>query len=43
MHGIQLWVALPESARHDAPRDFSQYRELPVIERDGLRATVVLG
>lgn len=43
MHGIQLWVALPESARHDAPRDFTQYRDLPVIERAKLRATVVLG
>jgi redox-sensitive bicupin YhaK (pirin superfamily) len=43
MHGIQLWVALPESARHDAPRAFTQYRDLPVIDREGLRATVVLG
>jgi quercetin 2,3-dioxygenase len=43
MHGIQLWVALPDHARHDAPRDFSQYRDLPVVERDGLRAVVVTG
>lgn len=43
MHGIQLWVALPDSARHEAPRDFTQYRDLPVIERAGLRATVVMG
>jgi redox-sensitive bicupin YhaK (pirin superfamily) len=43
MHGIQLWVALPEDARHDAPRDFTQYRDLPAVERDGLRATVVTG
>jgi quercetin 2,3-dioxygenase len=43
MHGIQLWVALPDGARHDAPRDFTQYRDLPVVERDGLRATVVTG
>jgi quercetin 2,3-dioxygenase len=43
MHGIQLWVALPEDARHDAPRDFTQYRDLPTIRRDGLRATVVTG
>jgi redox-sensitive bicupin YhaK (pirin superfamily) len=43
MHGVQLWVALPENARHDAPRDFTQYRDLPVIERDGLRATIVTG
>jgi redox-sensitive bicupin YhaK (pirin superfamily) len=43
MHGIQLWVALPDDARHDAPRDFTQYRDLPVVERQGLRATVVTG
>jgi redox-sensitive bicupin YhaK (pirin superfamily) len=43
MHGIQLWVALPEPARHTAPRDFTQYRDLPVVERPGLRATVVTG
>ena len=43
MHGIQLWVALPESARHHAPRAFTQYRDLPVIAREALRATVVMG
>src|SRR5262249_47442220 len=43
MHGIQLWVALPDTARHDAPRSFGQYTDLPLIERDGLRATVVMG
>jgi redox-sensitive bicupin YhaK (pirin superfamily) len=43
LHGLQLWVALPESARHGAPRDFTQYRDLPVVQRDGLRATVVAG
>jgi redox-sensitive bicupin YhaK (pirin superfamily) len=43
MHGIQLWVALPDHARHSAPRDFTQYRDLPLVERDGLRAVVVTG
>jgi hypothetical protein len=43
MHGLQLWVALPDPARMEAPRDFTQYRDLPVVERPGLRATVVLG
>ncbi len=43
MHGVQLWVALPEEARHVAPRDFTQYSDLPVVERAGLRATVVMG
>jgi redox-sensitive bicupin YhaK (pirin superfamily) len=43
MHGIQLWVALPDDARHAAPRDFTQYRDLPKVERQGLRAVVVTG
>ncbi len=43
LHGLQLWVALPSPGRDEAPRDFTQYRELPVLERPGLRATVVVG
>jgi quercetin 2,3-dioxygenase len=43
MHGIQLWVALPDDARHEAPRDFTQYRDLPTVVREGLRATAVTG
>ncbi len=43
MHGIQLWVALPDGARHDAPRAFTQYSDLPGLGRDGLWATVILG
>jgi hypothetical protein len=43
MHGIQLWVALPEPERREAPRDFTQYSDLPVVERPGLRATVIIG
>lgn len=43
MHGVQLWVALPEPARSAAPRDFTQYRDLPVIARDGLCAVVIVG
>ncbi|MEP6666045.1 MAG: pirin family protein [Nocardioidaceae bacterium] len=43
MHGVQLWVALPDEARQVAPRDFTQYSDLPVMERAGLRATVVMG
>ncbi|MBA2560646.1 MAG: pirin family protein [Propionibacteriales bacterium] len=42
LHGLQLWVALPGNALHE-PRAFAQYRDLPVIERAGLRATVVMG
>ncbi|MFY9913693.1 MAG: pirin family protein [Nocardioidaceae bacterium] len=43
MHGVQLWVALPDGARHDAPRAFTQHSDLPVLGRDGMRATVILG
>jgi quercetin 2,3-dioxygenase len=42
LHGLQLWVALPQAALQ-APREFTQYRDLPVIARPGLRATVVMG
>ncbi len=43
LHGLQLWVALPDNARHAATRDFTQYSDLPVIDRAGLRAVVVVG
>jgi redox-sensitive bicupin YhaK (pirin superfamily) len=43
LHGLQLWVALPTPARLEAPRDFTQYRDLPVVEISGLTARVVVG
>jgi redox-sensitive bicupin YhaK (pirin superfamily) len=43
LHGLQLWVALPSPARHEAARDFTQYRDLPTVERSGLSARVVAG
>ena len=43
MHGVQLWVALPDPVRHEAPRDFTQYADLPRLERAGLTATVIIG
>jgi redox-sensitive bicupin YhaK (pirin superfamily) len=42
MHGLQLWIAMPEAARHGAPR-FEHHADLPVLEFDGLAATVVVG
>lgn len=42
LHGLQFWIALPETARHGAPA-FDHYPELPLISRDGYRATVVIG
>ena len=41
-HGLQLWTALPASALATAPA-FEQHRGLPVYERPGLRAVVILG
>jgi redox-sensitive bicupin YhaK (pirin superfamily) len=43
LHGLQLWVALPSPARLEAPRDFSQYRELPVVEVGGVTARLLIG
>lgn len=42
LHGVQLWVALPAGAADIEPR-FEQHTELPVVARDGLRATVLVG
>jgi hypothetical protein len=42
LHGLQLWVALPEDARHGIGR-FDHHADLPVLIRDGLVATVLLG
>lgn len=42
MHGIQLWVALPDSARHGAP-GFEHHPDLPVASGDGWTAKVLLG
>jgi redox-sensitive bicupin YhaK (pirin superfamily) len=43
MHGVQLWVALPDPVRHEAARDFTQYADLPRLERAGVTATVIIG
>lgn len=39
---LQLWVALPESARHMAPA-FEQHVDLPQFSAPGLEALVVMG
>lgn len=44
LHGMQLWVALPDELRHDAPRAFDSYRDLPRVEIGaGAAATVLIG
>jgi quercetin 2,3-dioxygenase len=42
LHGVQLWVALPDHAR-DAPRDFAHHAPDPVSPTPGATARVFLG
>lgn len=42
LHGLQLWVALPEAARWQAPR-FQHLEDLPVADVAGVRMTVAVG
>ncbi|OAH12346.1 pirin family protein [Streptomyces jeddahensis] len=42
LHGAQLWVALPDTHRHIAPR-FEYHPELPAVTAPGLTATLILG
>ncbi len=42
LHGVQFWVAQPESTRHGAPA-FEHHAELPTVGTGPLRATVLLG
>lgn len=42
LHGLQFWIALPDTARHMAPA-FEHYPRLPVIDHNGMRLTLVVG
>ena len=42
MHGVQLWVALPEDARHGDPR-FEHHASLPVLPLGDAAVTVLVG
>lgn len=42
VHGVQLWIALPDQDRHVDPA-FEHIPELPVIEKDGLRVHLFMG
>jgi redox-sensitive bicupin YhaK (pirin superfamily) len=42
LHGAQLWIALPDANRNCDPA-FNHYPELPVLKRDGVTITVLLG
>ena len=42
LHGLQLWAALPEASRETEPA-FDSYCELPVLELEAGRATILMG
>jgi redox-sensitive bicupin YhaK (pirin superfamily) len=42
LRGVQLWVALPDRSRGSAA-SFESHRELPVVDFEGGRATVIVG
>ena len=42
LHGVQLWVALPDADR-DGPPAFDHHAALPVVADGGLSATVLMG
>lgn len=42
LHGLQLWVALPESVRN-GPAAFQHVDALPVVGDNGMRATLLVG
>jgi len=42
LHGLQLWIALPENQRFCEPA-FEHYPEMPIVERNGFRVTVLVG
>ena len=42
LHGLQLWIALPERDRFTEPR-FVHHADLPVVRERGARVTVVIG
>ncbi|GAB3146546.1 pirin family protein [Micromonospora sonneratiae] len=42
MHGLQLWVALPDEARHGRP-GFAHHADIPVLPGSGMKVTVLVG
>ncbi len=42
LHGVQLWVVLPDAVRDTAPA-FEHHADLPGFTSDGLTATVLVG
>ncbi|WP_433254199.1 pirin family protein [Streptosporangium sp. CA-135522] len=42
LHGVQLWVALPDGDRRTAPH-FEHHADLPVLTEGAARVTVIMG
>jgi hypothetical protein len=42
LHGVQLWVALPDQHRNVDPQ-FAHHAQLPVVTDDGVTVTVLMG
>ena len=42
LHGVQLWVALPDAVRNQEPA-FQSYADLPDLNRPGVRGKVLVG
>lgn len=42
MHAAQLWIALPDD-KLNMPPQFDHYPDLPVVEKDGIEYTVLVG
>jgi hypothetical protein len=42
LHGLQLWIALPEAERHAEPR-FAHHADLPVVREGGASVTIAVG
>jgi redox-sensitive bicupin YhaK (pirin superfamily) len=43
LHGVQLWVALPDEHRDTAPAAFTHLAELPTFDEAGATVTVMVG
>lgn len=42
LHGLQLWIALPDAVRHIAP-DFTHYPAVPSVHFNGLDINILVG
>jgi len=43
LHGVQLWVCLPDEVRDTAPPDFTHLPELPTYQEAGVSVRVLMG